>query len=274
MLKQRVLTAVVLVAILLGVMLGLPPLATVCLITVLVLIGAWEWAAFIGKGSLAARAAFTSVIAAALIVSLHFYSLSAQFVRVTMIVAMVWWMVAFLWVCFAPARVNPIAAGVAGLFALVPCWLALVYVTWTTQSTRWVLFTLALVWAADTGAFFAGRWLGRVPLAPRVSPKKTWEGVLGGILASAVVAWLAAIYVFAVDVGPFVLLCTAVAALSIVGDLTESMLKRAVGLKDSGNVFPGHGGMLDRIDSVTAAAPALVFALIALQVIPLKAMAP
>jgi phosphatidate cytidylyltransferase len=98
--------------------------------------------------------------------------------------------------------------------------------------------------------------------------------VLGGILASAVVAWLAAIYVFSVHVGPFVLLCTAVAALSIVGDLTESMLKRAVGLKDSGNVFPGHGGMLDRIDSVTAAAPALVFALIALQVIPLKAMAP
>jgi phosphatidate cytidylyltransferase len=158
--------------------------------------------------------------------------------------------------------------------SLVPCWLALVYVTRTTQSTHWVLFTLALVWAADTGAFFAGRWLGREPLAPRVSPKKTWEGVLGGILASAVVAWLAASYVFTVDVGPFVLLCTAVAALSIVGDLTESMLKRAVGLKDSGNVFPGHGGMLDRIDSVTAAAPALVFALIALQVIPLKAMAP
>ena len=274
MLKQRVLTAIVLVAILLGVMLGLPPLATVCLITALVLIGAWEWAAFIGKGSPAARAAFTAVVAAALIAILHFSFLSAQFVRATMIVAMVWWMVAFLWVCFAPARVTPIAAAVAGLFALVPCWLSLVYVTWTTQSTRWVLFTLALVWAADTGAFFAGRWLGRVPLAPRVSPKKTWEGVLGGILTSAVVAWLAASYVFTVDVGPFVLLCTAVAAVSIVGDLTESMLKRAVGLKDSGNVFPGHGGMLDRIDSVTAAAPALVFALIALQVIPLKAMAP
>jgi len=273
-LKQRVLTAVVLVAILLGVMLGLPPLATVCLLTVLVLIGAWEWAAFIGKGSPGARAAFTAVVAAALIASLHFSSHSALFVRGMMIVAMAWWMIAFLWVCFAPARVSPIAAGVAGLFALVPCWLALVYVTWTTQRPWWVLFTLALVWAADTGAFFAGRWLGRVPLAPRVSPKKTWEGVLGGILTSAVVAWVAASYAFAVDVWPFVLLCTAVAAVSIVGDLTESMLKRAVGLKDSGNVFPGHGGMLDRIDSVTAAAPALVYALIALQLIPLKALAP
>ena len=150
----------------------------------------------------------------------------------------------------------------------MPCWLALVYVTFTTRSTQWVLFTLALVWAADTGAFFAGRWLGRVPLAPRVSPKKTWEGVIGGVLLSGVVAWVAARWLPVKEVWPFVMVCVAVAALSIVGDLTESMLKRAAGLKDSGNVFPGHGGMLDRIDSVTAAAPALVFALIGLQVIP------
>jgi phosphatidate cytidylyltransferase len=107
-----------------------------------------------------------------------------------------------------------------------------------------------------------------VPLAPRVSPKKTWEGALGGLSASAVVAWAAAKWLFHVDAWPFVMTCVAVAALSIVGDLTESMLKRAAGLKDSGTLFPGHGGMLDRIDSVTAAAPALVFALIGLEVIP------
>jgi phosphatidate cytidylyltransferase len=152
--------------------------------------------------------------------------------------------------------------------ALVPCWLALIHIIFATQSTKWVLFTLALVWAADTGAFFAGRWFGRLPLAPRVSPKKTWEGVFGGILASALVAWVAARYIFVLEVWPFVVTCVAVAAVSVVGDLTESMLKRAVGLKDSGSVFPGHGGMLDRIDSVTAAAPALVFALIGLKVIP------
>ena len=105
---------------------------------------------------------------------------------------MAWWFAAFLWLCLAPARVTPVTAALAGLLSLVPCWLALVYVTFTTQSTHWVLFTLALVWAADTGAFFAGRWLGRVPLAPRVSPKKTWEGALGGVFASAIVAWVAA----------------------------------------------------------------------------------
>ena len=268
MLRQRVLTAMVLVAVLLGVMLGLPPIATIWLVTVLILIGAWEWAAFIGNGSAPARATFTVTVAALLIGSLYGYANYPGFVRGAMTLAMVWWLAAFVWICLAPTRVTPRAAAVAGVLALVPCWLALVYITFTTNSTYWVLFTLALVWAADTGAFFAGRWLGRVPLAPRVSPKKTWEGVLGGMVTSALVAWLAASFVFTVDVWQFVFICIAVAAVSIVGDLTESMLKRAVGLKDSGSVFPGHGGMLDRIDSVTAAAPALVFALLILQVIP------
>ncbi|MEO8062727.1 MAG: phosphatidate cytidylyltransferase [Pseudomonadota bacterium] len=272
MLKQRVTTAILLVAVLLFVMLGLPPIATVWLVTVLVLVGAWEWAAFIGKVGNGGRAAYAVAIALVLVACLYFYSRSPGFVRLVMTVAMVWWIVAFLWVSLAPARVNPVSAALAGLFSLVPCWLALVYVTFTTGSTHWVLFTLALVWAADTGAFFAGRWLGRVPLAPRVSPKKTWEGVLGGVLTSGLVAWIGARYLGAYlavgDIWPFVTTCVAVAALSVVGDLTESMLKRAVGLKDSGSVFPGHGGMLDRIDSVTAAAPALVFALIALKAIP------
>jgi phosphatidate cytidylyltransferase len=266
-LKERILTAVVLVVVLLGVMLGLPPVATVWLLTVLVLIGAWEWAGFIGRGSVPLRAGFTIAVALALIGCLQAYTIWPDFVRVAMLAAVAWWFVAFAWICLAPTRVNPVTAAIAGLLSLVPCWLALVYVTFTTQSTRWVLFTLALVWAADTGAFFAGRWLGRVPLAPRVSPKKTWEGVLGGVLLSGLVAWVASAWLPVTQVWPFVVTCIAVAALSIVGDLTESMLKRSAGLKDSGSLFPGHGGMLDRIDSVTAAAPALVFALLGLKVI-------
>jgi len=261
-----VITAVALVAFLLAVMLGLPSFATIWLVTILILIGAWEWAAFIGKGGNGSRAAFTAVVGALLAGCLYLLGAAPEAVQVVLTVAVAWWMVAFLWVCFAPARVHPLAAGLAGLLALVLCWLALVYVTLRIGKSYWVLFTLALVWAADTGAFFAGRWFGRVPLAPRVSPKKTWEGVFGGVLASALVAWIVARYI-SVDVWPFVVTCIAVAAVSIVGDLTESMLKRAVGLKDSGTVFPGHGGMLDRIDSVTAAAPALVFALIGLKVI-------
>jgi phosphatidate cytidylyltransferase len=266
-LKERVLTAIVLVTVLLGVMLGLPPLATVWLVTVLVLIGAWEWAGFIGKGQVPLRIGFTSVIALLLLGCLQVYSTSPGLVPVIMWVAVAWWFLALLWISLAPSHVNPVTATLAGILSLVPCWLALVYLTISTHSTHWVLFTLALVWAADTGAFFAGRWLGRVPLAPRVSPKKTWEGVLGGMVASGLVAWAAATWLFAIEWWPFVATCVAVAALSIVGDLTESMLKRAAGLKDSGTLFPGHGGMLDRIDSVTAAAPALLCALLGLRVL-------
>ena len=266
MLKQRVLTALLLVAVLLTVMLGLPPIATVWLLTALVLVGAWEWAGFIGGGGAATRATFTAVVALALGASLYLHTTNDGFLGLVLGVALAWWLVAFLWVSLAPTRVHPVTAALAGLLSLVPCWLALVYVTLVTSGPRWVLFTLALVWAADTGAFFAGRSLGRVPLAPRVSPKKTWEGVIGGILLSGLVAWLAATYLFEVAVWPFVLVCLAVAAISVVGDLTESMLKRAAGLKDSGSVFPGHGGVLDRIDSVTAAAPVLVYALLRLQV--------
>ncbi len=265
MLKERVLSAIAMVAVMLGVMLGLPPIATVWLITVLVLVGAWEWAGFAGLTQPGARGAFTAGVALVLVACLYFYT--PGFVRITLAIALAWWFVAFLWLCLAPARVTRVTAALAGLLSLVPCWLALVHVTFTTQSTHWVLFTLALVWAADTGAFFAGRWLGRVPLAPRVSPKKTWEGALGGVFTSGLVAWAAATWLFDVDLWPFVVTCIAVAALSIVGDLTESMLKRSAGLKDSGSLFPGHGGMLDRIDSVTAAAPALVFALIGMKVI-------
>jgi phosphatidate cytidylyltransferase len=266
-LKQRVVTALLLVAVLLAVMLGLPPIGTVVLLTVLILVGAWEWAGFIGSGAPTSRALYTGIVALALAAALWLHSTLPGFVSVAMGIAMAWWFFAFLWICFAPARVSRIGAAVAGLLALVPCWLGLVYVTLSTNNTYWVMFTLALVWAADTGAFFAGRWFGRVPLAPLVSPKKTWEGVLGGLLVSGVVAFLAATYLFTVDVWPFTSTCVAIAAISIVGDLTESMLKRAAGLKDSGTFFPGHGGVLDRIDSVTAAAPALVFALIALGVV-------
>ncbi len=260
MLKERVLTAVVLVLVLLGVMLGLPPVATVYLITLLVLVGAWEWAGFIRPNSLPMRVAFLAVVAACLYVGWRFVLDSAWMWHV-MLAATVWWFIALLWIMLAPGRVNPLSAAIAGLLALVPCWLALVFLaTHGLPAAGWVLFTLALVWAADTGAYFAGRFFGKVPLAPRVSPKKTWEGVLGGLVVSGMVATVCSLWYGELN-WPFIFLCVFVAAISVVGDLTESMLKRSAGVKDSGSLFPGHGGMLDRIDSVTAAAPVLLFGL-------------
>jgi len=117
-----------------------------------------------------------------------------------------------------------------------------------------LLGALLIVWAADTGAFVAGKLFGRVKLAPQISPGKTWEGVIGGLLTVAVLA-AAGGWLFDLRIGVLVPFCLAIACASVVGDLTVSMFKRTSGLKDSGAIFPGHGGVLDRVDSVAAAAP-------------------
>jgi phosphatidate cytidylyltransferase len=117
-----------------------------------------------------------------------------------------------------------------------------------------LLFVLVIVWVADIGAYFTGKRFGKVKLAPKISPGKTWEGVFGGLLAVAVLALVRARWL-EIDIVVLLPFCLAVAIISIVGDLTVSMFKRNAGVKDSGRLFPGHGGVLDRIDSVTAAAP-------------------
>ena len=139
-----------------------------------------------------------------------------------------------------------------GIFILIPLFVALASLY--TAGPLYLLFALFVVWGADVGAYFAGRRLGRVKLAPQISPGKTWEGVFGGL---AVVAIVATVFASSLGLAPAVLIpfSMAAAALSVVGDLTVSMFKRTAGVKDSGSLFPGHGGILDRIDSVSAAAP-------------------
>lgn len=150
----------------------------------------------------------------------------------------------------------------AGTLAVLPAWAALVLLHANPdKGNLWLLTALTMVWAADSGAYFAGRAFGKHKLAPRVSPNKTIEGLLGGMVAGIVVAcafgWLAGLTVAHV---PQLVLVSAVAVLaSVLGDLFESLLKRHAGAKDSGAVIPGHGGVLDRIDGVLAALP--VFAL-------------
>jgi len=186
----------------------------------------------------------------------------------TMRIACLWWLLALGWIVAAPRRGGRVAAGLAGLLALLPTWFALVHIDalWR-DGAQWTLFILALSFAADTGAFFAGRRFGRVSLAPRVSPNKTWEGVMGGMLLALVAAGCGAAW-FRLPAMSFVPLCLGAAAFSVIGDLTESLLKRHVQLKDSGRLFPGHGGVLDRIDSVTAATPVMALGLIWLGVGP------
>jgi phosphatidate cytidylyltransferase len=259
-LRKRIVTAVVLGMALLVILLGLPPAFTVALLTLVVLAGAWEWSGFLKVASRALRAAYVALIAVLLWGAWHIATSVAG--RDTLImIAVAWWCVALLWIVLAPQRASTAAAAVAGALALVPMWLALMCMRLNVANgAQWVVFTLVLVFAADIGAYFGGHHFGRVKLAPRVSPGKTWEGVIGGMVLSGGWAFGGSLW-FHLPWLTFVPLCVGVVAFSIVGDLTESMLKRFAGLKDSGALLPGHGGMMDRIDSITAAAPVLFFGL-------------
>ena len=262
MLRTRIITAAVLVAVLLAVVLWLPPLATSVALTLVVLAGAWEWSAFLRAPPRLVRALYVAAVAALLPVIWQLAATPAGTATV-LAIAVLWWIVALLWVIFAPRRAARWSAAIAGVLALVPAWLALMRLRLAMpRGAEWLLFVLMLVWVADIGAFFVGRRFGRMRLAPEVSPGKTWEGVLGGIAVSALVA-LAGSGWFGVAPILFVPLCLVAVGFSVVGDLTESLLKRYAGMKDSGTLFPGHGGVMDRIDSVTSAAPILVFGLIA-----------
>src|SRR6202165_4299664 len=265
-LRTRILTAVVLAALLLVIVLWLPAGVTVGVITLLALVGAWEWSAFLLLGTPALRAAY-GLLVAALLLGAWRVSATPEGRDLLLSVAVLWWLIALLWIAFAPRRVAPWSAGAAGVLALVPAWLALVRLRLALpHGAQWVLFALLLVWVADIGAFFCGRRFGRVRLAPNVSPGKTWEGVLGAIAVSAGVAVAGSLW-FQVPLAAFLPLCLAAVGFLIIGDLHARLLKRFAGVKDSGRVFPGHGGVMDRIDSLTGAAPVLLLGLTRLGVI-------
>jgi phosphatidate cytidylyltransferase len=265
--KKRVITALVLGAALLIVILALPPAATIVALTLIVLAGAWEWSAFLRATKFWQRALYVAAVAALLPLA-WYYTKAPEGLRLVLQVAVAWWVLALGWVMFAPRVVSSSAAAVAGVLALVPAWVALARLRIDSErGAEWILFSLLLVQSADIGAFFVGRRFGRNRLAPNVSPGKTWEGVLGGLVASAIIAAIGGLR-FDIPLLQFLPLCLTVVLFSIVGDLTESLLKRFAGLKDSGRLFPGHGGVMDRIDSITGAAPVLFFGLLLIGVTP------
>lgn len=257
MLRQRVITALVLAPIVLGVVLWAPPAATSAVLTLIVVAAAWEWSAFPGFRRRSIRALYVALFAmcigATWVIGVHEGRVDG-----VLYAAIIWWMIALVWLATSPTSVNWATASLAGFFVLVPTWLALVRLH--ANDPQLLLFLLLLVVAADIGAYFAGRKYGRNKLAPRVSPGKTWEGVLGGLCAAAILA-LVGVYWFDMKPASFIGLCAIVVVASVVGDLTESLFKRHAGLKDSGSLLPGHGGLLDRVDSITAAAPVFLVGL-------------
>jgi phosphatidate cytidylyltransferase len=269
MLRTRVITGCILGALLLLGLFLLPPLWAVLAFGAVFTIGAWEWAGFGGLHRPAARLLYTLIAALLLALSWR-WSGERGHLLVLLGAACVWWMIACLWLMLAPARQRPTVTLLCGAAVLAPAFVALARLQIAHGFTRGpllVLWLVLMVCAADIGAYFAGRAFGRRKLAPRVSPGKTVEGAIGGMLGVALMAAGGAVY-FGLPIAAVTAFGMGVGIFSIIGDLTESMFKRAAALKDSGTLLPGHGGLLDRIDSVTAAAPLYALGLFGSGVLP------
>jgi phosphatidate cytidylyltransferase len=259
---------VVLIALVLAAMFLLPPLAWGAVTLALVVVAATEWAELAGFG----REAWWIFVAGTLVIGLNLlFSPYAGFdagwppgivLSVCGVATLFWLLVALPWLATHWKPTSPLPLAITGWIVLVGAWLAIVQLQ--ARSPWLVLAMMAIVWIADTAAYFSGRAFGRRKLAPYVSPGKSWEGVYGGLAAVGVYALalvpLASGFGFKGDVSPLSIVlwiagAIALAALSVIGDLYESLLKRQAGVKDSGRLLPGHGGVLDRIDALLAAMP-------------------
>jgi len=251
LLITRIITAAFYGVAITAAVLFLPTAGVAAVFGALWLAGAWEWAGFARFGT-PGHVAYSLLFAAAM---LAVWFAGASLAPGMLAVALVFWLVAVAAVVSFP---RPFSAGVvivSGFIVLLPSWWLLVRLQGAVPHGRGLCMTLlAIVWAADIGAYAFGRWLGRTKLAPAVSPGKTWEGMAGGVLLAALAAAGAAVWLD-LPVVPLAALGVVTALVSVLGDLTQSMFKRNVGLKDSGKLLPGHGGVLDRIDSLTAAIP-------------------
>jgi phosphatidate cytidylyltransferase len=255
-LRTRIITGLILGALLLTGIFMLPRLWAVLSFAAVFTIGAWEWGGFGGLAS-ALRVAYAACLALIYYAAWVWTDASAHLLML-LAIASAWWIVAFLWLSLAPGWHRAWLTLLCGLLVLPPAFIAVtrlqVSVDGFARGPLIVLWLILMVCSADIGAYFAGRAFGRHKLAPRVSPGKTWEGAVGGLIAVALIACAGAVY-FGLPALPVTAFGVSVGVFSIVGDLTESMFKRAANLKDSSNILPGHGGLLDRLDSVTAAAP-------------------
>lgn len=261
-LRQRVITALVLIPLVVGAVLWLPSPVFAGLLAVIMARGVWEWCALCGMATPAIRALMLGGLFAGALVL--WWSISAQFLLAS--AAALWW----FWQgarlmqirTVEPFRERAPDVLANGLAIVLAAWAALVYLH-QMHTPGLVLFVLLLIWTADSAAYFAGRRWGRVKLAPVLSPGKTWAGVYGALFGAALCALILA-GLSALGTGQtllLVLVCGVTALISVIGDLYESLLKRRSGVKDSGRLLPGHGGLLDRIDSLLAAAPVFLLGL-------------
>lgn len=266
MLKTRLITAAILVPLVVAGVLLLPNDVFALVLGLVMVPAIFEWARLVPLHSLLARAAFGVVI----VLSAWLLWTRGLHVHIDslLLLAFGWW----LWVLFWLSRPAMLSGegyasrgikSAAGVLLIVSTWASLTVLHATDRGEWLVLMLLVIVWLADSGAYFAGRAWGRNKLAPHVSPGKTWEGVYGGAAAGVFFAAVAGWFYSRTLEGCFMfaLVALLVVLFSVAGDLLESLMKRHRGVKDSGTLVPGHGGMLDRIDSLLAAAPLFLMGL-------------
>jgi phosphatidate cytidylyltransferase len=273
MLKQRIITGTLLALGAIALIVGAPGPVLVGALALATLIACWEWTDLSGFQSGLLRIAYC--VLSAVLMALLLYGVGqwgvypqSRLSQFVLGVAALWWLLALVCVVTFPASSGRwgavVTRAIIGWLVLMPAWFAFVYLRAQMNGEWLILFLLALVAAADIGAFFSGTRFGRRKLAPAVSPGKSWEGFCGGLASSvilAVIVWYWAHQQLSPEssLGTWLAIAVATVLASILGDLTESMVKRYRGVKDSGSLLPGHGGVMDRLDSISAAAP--IFAL-------------
>lgn len=266
MLKQRILTALILAPLMLGGIFLLPVPQFGLFIAAIITIAAWEWANMAGITQPVGRFLYAGAVAIALFASAWLINKQPSYQIVFLAVAGGWWLSALLFVLKYPKLSSLWGARsvriLIGFCVLIPMWVGFMVLKQTAHSSLLILFLMFLIWGADTGAYFAGKRWGKSKLAPQVSPGKSWAGFWGGLVTAIFVALVFAYYshnyIKSLDATSFLslLLISALTMFSsVLGDLLESMFKRFRGIKDSSSLLPGHGGVLDRIDSMTAAVP-------------------
>ncbi|KAB7627921.1 phosphatidate cytidylyltransferase [Alkalilimnicola sp. S0819] len=260
MLKARLITALTLAPLFLWAVLFWSSNALSVFFAAIMLLAGWEWSRLIPGLSARLPQALFLLLLIVLMVLAHRYLATTAQPWPPLLPAALGWVLVLPWMhSFSAGRgaaLGPVAGALVGVLVLLPPWLALIWLH-LMGGWYWLFLLLLLITSADIGAYFAGRRFGRRKLAPRVSPGKTWEGLLGGLVLALVAMSIAHGLFGRGELNYAVLLPVGLVTVlfSVVGDLFESMIKRQRGVKDSSALLPGHGGVLDRVDSITAAAP-------------------
>lgn len=257
MLKTRIITALVLVAGFIPALFMLPNTYWALGMLIISLLALYEWASMI-KLSPTQRNIYLIIVAIAgvmivpLIEKSGFHLFFFKSLLVFFVTALFWLFVVPIWLRSKYAIHNKLAMAMLGLLLIMPLWLALIC---AKAADPWLLLCLlATIWIADSAAYFAGKNFGKHKLAPNISPKKTWEGVAGALIA---VTLFGAILYLGFDVRNLAIFTALwiITGFGVIGDLFESLMKRQANIKDSGDLLPGHGGILDRIDGIIPSLP-------------------